>query len=559
MKIKNNVAKLCLKQGASIKEAMRVITQGEERTCFLVDAHNKLLRVISDGDIRRALLKGHSLDSSAENIHNAKPFVVTEGQNMEEARYYLSKRIAVVPIVNHIGKIKGILRFCDLDNLINIRSRKILVIGMGYIGLTLALVLADLGFTVYAFDYNRDIINKLKNKKAPFYENGLEDYLGKHAGNNLRFINSLKGFFADIYIICVGTPISKATLRPKIIYIENAAREVAMMLKKNDLVILRSTVPVGLTRKTVIPLLERKSKLIAGNDFFLAYCPERTVEGRALEELRKNPQIIGGYDQRSTELASRLFNENTHTVIDVGSLEAAEMCKLLDNTYRDTMFAYSNQIAMFCEKAGLNMHELIEKVNLLYHRNFIPKPSPGVGGTCLSKDPYILIQNFREYGLEPPLLIFARQINEMAQRLMYKRSNNILSKAGKSLGRGKIFIIGFAFKGEPETSDLRESTTVWFLRELQKNKVGNIWGYDPVISPSELKKLGVRPCSIEAGFRNADSVFIMNNHHSYKGLRIFRLIETMNLPALFFDCWRIFVPADMRNIPGVLYAGIGIG
>lgn len=559
MKIRNNVAKLCLTSKASIKKAMRVINQGEERTCFLLDEYNKLVKVITDGDIRRALLKGYSLQDPVKDIHNLKPFVVTEGQNIEEARHYLSKRIEVAPIVNHSGEIKGVLRFYDLENLINIRSRKVLVIGMGYVGLTLALVLGDLGFAVYAFDSNRNLINKLKKKKAPFYEKGMDNYLGKLAGNNVKFISSLNGVFADIYIICVGTPISKDTFLPETGYIENAVRDVGSILKKNDLVILRSTVPVGLTRKLVIPLLEKVSKLSIGEDFFLAYCPERTVEGKALEELRKNPQIIGGYDQRSAELASRLFNENTHTVIDVGSLEAAEMCKLMDNTYRDTMFAYSNQMAMLCEKAGLNMHELIDKVNLLYDRNLIPKPSPGVGGVCLSKDPYILIQNFREHGLECPLTVSARRVNEMAPRIIYDRSKKILSRLGKSLKKGKIFIVGFAFKGEPETSDLRESTTIWFLNELKKNNARNIWGYDPVVSPGELKKIGIKPCSIESGFKNADAVFIMNNHRSYEEMKISGLIGTMRRPALFFDCWRIFAPEDIRNTPGILYAGTGIG
>lgn len=559
MKIKRDVEMFCLDEKASIIEAMKVINQGGERICFLLDSQRRLSRIITDGDIRRALLKGLKLEDPVKDIHSRKAYVIKEGQNLEAARNYLSKRITVVPIINYKGQIKGLLRFHDVEAFINIRSRKILVLGMGYVGLTLAVIFADKGFTVYGYDINKSLIDNLKQKKAPFYERKIDNYLNKHVGNSLYFISSLENFTADIYIIAVGTPIDKKSLEPKINYIKDAIQAVGQILKKNDLVILRSTVPVGLTRKVALPLLERESGLKVIEDFYLAYCPERTVEGRALDELRKNPQIIGGYDLKSTELASRLFNENTHTIIDVGSLEAAEMCKLLDNTYRDTIFAFSNQMALLCEKARLNLHELIEKVNLLYHRNFIPKPSPGVGGACLSKDPYILIQNFREYGLDCPLTRDVRKINEMAPKSIYERSQKIMSDVGKDLREGKIFIIGFAFKGEPETSDLRESPTLWFLDELKKNKVEKIWGYDPIVESNELENLGVNPCSLQAGFQNADAVFVMNNHNSYSDMKIFELIDTMNQPSLFFDCWQIFMPSDIRNIPGILYAGIGVG
>ena len=141
---------------------------------------------------------------------------------------------------------------------------------------------------------------------------------------------------ADVYIVTVGTPVSLDTKKPIVDHIKKAIEVIGTKLKKNDLVILRSTVPVGCTRNVVIPLLEDLSGLSVGTDFFISFCPERTAEGRALRELQELPQIVGGYDLNSTQLGMRFFNENTHTVIDVGSLEAAELCKLLDNTYRDT-------------------------------------------------------------------------------------------------------------------------------------------------------------------------------------------------------------------------------
>lgn len=558
MKLKKEVDRFCIRDNATIIDAMKVINDADERACFMVDHEMKLLRVFTDGDIRRALLNGFKLDDPVKDIHQRTPFIVKEGQSLEDAKHYLSKRITVVPIVNNLNQVTGLVRAHDVEPFLNIKSREVLVLGLGYVGLTLSIILADEGFTVKGYDVNQELVASLKNKKLPFYERGMDNYLDKHVGGNLNFIDSLENQSADIYIITVGTPIDRATLKPNDRYICQAAKTIAGQLKPNDLVILRSTVPVGLTRNTVLPILEKESELKVGEDIYLAYCPERTAEGKALEELRKNPQIIGGYDARSTEIASRMFNENTHTVIDVGSLEGAEMCKLMDNTFRDTIFAYSNQMAMLCERMGLNLNELIEKVNLQYQRNLIPKPSPGVGGACLSKDPYILIQNFEEQGLDSAFIKDARKINEMAPKYIYERSQSLLSEVNKEMKDSKIFIIGFAFKGSPATSDLRESTTLWFLDELRWNKVENIYGYDPVVKPEDLQKHDIKVCSLEEGFREADAVYIMNNHKSYVDMKIFELIETMKKPALFYDCWQIFNPVDIRNISEIMYAGTGV-
>jgi len=559
MKLKKDIEKFCLNETASIIDAMKVINQADERACFLVDDEMRLVRVIADGDIRRALLDGHKIEDPVKDIHDRKPFIVKEGHSIEDARNYLSKRITVVPIVNENNQVRGLIRVHDVEPFLDIKSREVLILGMGYVGLTLAVILADGGFYVYGYDINEKLIEDIKDKKAPFFEKGIDNYLSKHVGNNLTCVSSIDDVIADIYIITVGTPINKKTMKPNDSFIRKATKSIAKKLKKNDLVILRSTVPVGTTRDVALPILEKESGMKVGEEFYLAYCPERTAEGKALEELRKNPQIIGGYDSRSTELASRFFNENTHTVIDVGSLEGAEMCKLLDNTYRDTIFAYSNQMALLCEKMNLNLHELIGKVNLQYTRNLIPRPSPGVGGACLSKDSYILTKNFKENKIDPTFILEARKINESAPKNIYKRSQAMLSEVGKDLRKCKVFIIGFAFKGKPETSDLRDSTTLWMLDELKRNNVKDIWGYDPVVDNAELDDLEIKSCSVEEGFKAADAVFIMNNHHSYGDMKIYELIETMNKPALIFDSWHVFRPTDIRNIPSVMYAGIGIG
>lgn len=549
---------LCISERASIFEAMKVIEKGKERICFVIKENNELIRVISDGDIRRAFLKSKLPSDLAKDIHSRKPIISRE-DNIDKATSHLNKWLTIIPIVDIENKIIGLLRTHNFSSFQNIRQNSVMVIGLGYVGLTLSLILADNGFKVFGYDKDKKLVDSLLKINAPFYENGLENLLETHLNNHFIPKKSSKDLNAEIYIVTVGTPIFHKNKKPNVDHIKKAVELVAYKLKKNDLIILRSTVPVGCTRNVVIPLIENISGLKVGQDFYIAFCPERTAEGLALKELRELPQLVGGYDQNSREVAMKFFNENTHTVIDVGSLESAEMCKLLDNTYRDTCFAYANQMALITEKLGLNLKELVSKVNLGYERSKIPIPSPGVGGPCLSKDPYILQSNFSEYGIDCHVTSAARKINESAPKNIYERCSKILSAVDVNIKTSKILIIGFAFKGEPVTSDMRESTTLWFLEYLQKKGIKNICGYDPIVNDIEIKKLGVKPCSLDNGFNNSTAVFIMNNHRSYSDMNINKLLGKMKKPGLFFDGWNMFNSQEIQNVSGIVYASIGSG
>jgi UDP-N-acetyl-D-mannosaminuronic acid dehydrogenase len=543
---------------ASLRVAMEVIERGQERICFLIDDEGRLIRVVSDGDIRRALIRGHPLESLAKDIHDRTP-VVAKINHPEQALMQLGKRITIVPVIDDEEKVVGVARLQEVPIIQNMRRRAITVVGLGYVGLTLSVILAENGFCVVGYDTNPELLEKLISKEPPFFEKGLKNLLAIHVGDNFRPTGSAEDIWADIYIITVGTPIIRETLKPNIAHIEQAVRGIADKLKLHDLVILRSTLPIGCTRNTVIPLLEKISGLTAGSDFFVAVCPERTAEGRALQELRELPQIVGGFDQQSCEMGMRFFNENTHTVIDVGSLEAAEMCKLLDNTYRDVIFAYANQMAVLSEKVGLNLKELVTKVNLGYGRNAIPFPSPGVGGPCLSKDPYILIDNFAAFGLECRVTSAARKENEAAPALIFDRCQGLLSEVGKDIRSSKVVIVGFAFKGNPETSDLRDSTTLWFLEHLKQQGVQEVWGYDPVVAEEDLRALDVRTGDISEGFKDASLALILNNHASYTDLNMNTLLNSMSKPAVFYDGWNVFNPKDIDKTPGVRFAAMGHG
>ncbi|MDD4897833.1 MAG: nucleotide sugar dehydrogenase [Methanocellales archaeon] len=438
-------------------------------------------------------------------------------------------------------------------------KEKIAIMGMGYVGLTLSVVLAKNGFEVYGIEIEKEVVENLKKGEPHFHEKRLKAILRQQLRlNNLKICESFPNEKIDIYIICVGTPLKKESKTSNIDYIRDVVLNVAGHMKRGSLIILRSTIPVGTSRSVVLHLLEKQSGLKAGKDFYFAFAPERTIEGNAILELETNPQIIGGFDERSVTLASDLFRKLTPTVINVSSLEASEMIKILDNTYRDTVFAYANEIAMICEKLNLDATELINAANTHYSRNNIPNPSPGVGGACLSKDPHILIDFAKRAGYDAKIIKESRRINEYIPIQIVSRIKAKLEEFNKNIRDAKIFIVGFAFKGEPETSDMRDSTTLLFLDELKKY-ASDIHGFDPVVDNEQLKHLGIKVCeTMGEGYSNADVILFLNNHRYYLDLEPFEICSKMNKPAIFYDAWRMFEKELFKNIEGIHYMGVGL-
>ncbi len=437
-------------------------------------------------------------------------------------------------------------------------NQKLCVVGLGFVGLPVAATFAEFGLSVTGVDVSPRVLDALKEGKAPFHENGLDALLDKVLGKNLQIANTVEKGAHTIYIIAVGTPIDEKSHQPIMEYVEGASRMIGKALKKGDLVIMRSTVPVGTTRDVVLPILEKESGLKGGKDFDLVFAPERLVSGKALAELRELPQLIGGLNGgKDAERASAFFKNMTPNIVVVENLEAGEMGKLIDNTYRDLHFAYANQMAMLCEKAGIDMTRLAHDVNNGYKRNRIPVPSPGVGGICLKKDPQLLIYTGKKYGYHPGLTEAARKLNADMPVHVSNRVIELLKKAGKKPKNSTVFILGFAFKGKPVTSDTRDSPTTTVVESLQKNGC-TILGYDPVVPIDHLKNLSVKPVSIEEGFREADAVVIMTNHPEFESLpQNKKLIDSMKKPGVLLDGWHIYDPKEMHRIEGLQYAGVG--
>lgn len=433
-------------------------------------------------------------------------------------------------------------------------DREVAIIGCGYVGLTLAAVMADAGFSVLGVEIRDEVLAKLARGVPHFYEPGLGALLERLVRQGrVRFVKNLpKKCQAKVFIITVGTPLD-TNGRARLDMVENVTREVAASLKPGDLVVMRSTVKLGTTRKIVKPLLDERKV-----PYDIAFCPERTLEGQALTELSYLPQIVGGDTQSSTVRASQLFQFLTPTTVRVCSLETAEMIKLVDNSQRDVSFAFSNEIARLCDVTNVSAAEVIRAGKLGYPRTNLPLPGP-VGGPCLSKDPYILAESFEHTDVRPDIVLAARRTNE---RISTEAANHIRTATMRLHGfppEPVVSLLGIAFKGRPATDDLRGTTAKPILDALRTVfPHGRFRAWDAVVPGSEIEAFGLEPVqSLESAVAGANLVVIANNHVVFADMPIETIAESMANPGLVYDFWNNF-NANGLNMPAhVRYMTLG--
>jgi UDP-N-acetyl-D-mannosaminuronic acid dehydrogenase len=431
------------------------------------------------------------------------------------------------------------------------------IIGLGYVGLTLATVLAEAGYSVIGVERRSDIVD-LTNRGLPhFSETGLEQALHQQVGEFRLLAQSrfLEDSTCRVYIITVGTPLNDEGVA-RLDMIENASRQVAENMKDGALVILRSTVKVGTARNVVAPILGS-----TGKKFHLAMCPERTLEGKALQELRQLPQIVGADDKVTRDIAAAVFGRLTNTIVNVSSLESAELIKLVDNTFRDVQFAFANEVARACEACGVNAYEVISSGKLGYPRTNVPLPGL-VGGPCLEKDPHILYQSLIDRGIKLDITPASRRVNERQPRETVDFIVAEMSKRGFPKD-SKIALLGFAFKGVPATDDMRGSMTLKVMDELiERMPTCNLYGYDSVISARKLardvKKIIVCGTMEEAIF-GAGVVVIANNHPEFSKVSISVLKGKLHRNGFVYDYWSHFASHPREDLKGFYFSVGNIG
>lgn len=426
------------------------------------------------------------------------------------------------------------------------------VVGLGYVGLTLATALADSGLRVLGIEKRSDVVEQVRAGRPSFQEVGLDRILSTvvERGNLAVEQEFAPGQACDVYIITVGTPLDRHGVA-RLDMIENATRQVAESMQDGALVILRSTVKIGTTRNVVAPILEA-----SGKKFEIAMCPERTLEGNAMAELRQLPQIVGADSRETCERAARLFSNLTGQVLTVSSLETAEIIKLADNTYRDVWFGFANEVARLCDAVGASASEVISTGKLGYPRTNIAQPGL-VGGPCLEKDPHILRQSAREYGLELEITGAARTVNERQPRESVEFIRCELERRGKAQAP-LIAVLGLAFKGVPETDDLRGAMSLKVIAALKSAcPSARLNAYDPVVSREAAEGLGLGLTLFDdpvEAIKGADAVVIANNHPLFGTLSLSIFSTNLNPGGFVYDFWNNLPDADHTASPRTYYA-----
>ncbi|OVE76882.1 UDP-N-acetyl-D-mannosamine dehydrogenase [bacterium F11] len=402
------------------------------------------------------------------------------------------------------------------------KKEKICVLGLGYIGLPTATLFATNGHKVYGVDNNADVINTLKAGEIHIEEPGLSTVVkAALSSGNLQLGTTPAP--ADVFVVAVPTPsisvenekIPKADMS----FVEKAIESILPHLKKGNLIILESTSPPGTTRDLVIPLV-KKVGFLPVTDIGVAYCPERVIPGQALKELIENDRIVGAIDQTWAEKTKALYKSFVSGNIFLTDPTVAEMVKLLENTFRDVNIALANEISVVCQKLGISVWEVIELANR-HPRVNVHRPGPGVGGHCISVDPWFIVEKFPS---DAKLVQTARGVNDQ----MPSKVVEIIGSLIEGIEKPKLAILGLAYKGDVD--DIRESPAIQIIEQLKtKHPKLTFSIYEPHV------KSGPYPLSnLKDTFQDADMAILLTPHKEYLSLNPDEIAPLMRR-KMFFD------------------------
>ena len=378
--------------------------------------------------------------------------------------------------------------------------------GLGYIGLPTAIIAAKHGIDVIGVDINKEVVETTNEGKLHIIEPGLESLL-KDVVTNGKLKAYTEPQICDAYFIVVPTPF-KGDHEPDISYVEAATRMVIPLLKPNDLFVIESTSPVGTTEKMMNLIYETRPEL--KDLIYIAYCPERVLPGNVIYELENNDRVIGGINEASTEKAKEFYRIFVKGNLHSTNSRTAEMCKLTENSSRDVQIAFANELSIICDKAGINVWELIDLANK-HPRVNILRPGCGVGGHCIAVDPYFITA---DYPKESKIIATAREINNYkALWCVEKIKNSMLEFELKNHRSPKVAMMGLAFK--PNIDDLRESPAKSITTNvIQSCNNPDIMVVEPNVKENNLFKL----TDYKVAYDSADIVVFLVNHKEFAEL-----------------------------------------
>jgi UDP-N-acetyl-D-mannosaminuronic acid dehydrogenase len=414
------------------------------------------------------------------------------------------------------------------------------IVGLGTVGHALACALLAAGHRVAGIDLSLERQNDLLRSAGD-----------SSTGEALHVDASPVP--ADIHIIAVNTPLRLTDQKVDLGALVSASRAVGGVLRAGDLVVVRSTVPVGTVRNTVLAELSDSSGLSA-DEFQLAYAPERCIVGDEARELATLPQLVGAMDAETAERVRDLFAGVTGPVVIMQAVEAAELAKLAHNAYNDLRHAFSNQIGLIAERYNLDAVRLIDEANRDYPRDPMARPSPGVGGSCLTKDPYLLAESLDDPS-RPNLFTIGREVNDRVAADIIALAVDFAGARGTDT---RVLVCGAAFKAHPPTQDTRGSVGVEVAHQLRANGL-TVVVHDPCVDAQQMLDLGLSPHHDLFDGTRFDIVLLLSDHSYYEhelvGSEVRHLLTSS---SLVYDPWNLVDATALgRDAPDVAYASIG--
>ena len=394
------------------------------------------------------------------------------------------------------------------------------IIGLGYIGLPTAAVLASKGVKVVGVDVNQHAVDTINQGKIHIVEPELDILVHKAVQDNyLKAVT--KPEKADVFMVAVPTPF-KDNYKPDLSYIKSAAKAIATVLERGNLVILESTSPVGATEKMMEWMREERPDLSFpkfGDDKFKAdiavtHCPERVLPGQVVRELVENDRIIGGVTAQCAERARELYKIFVEADCLITDCRTAELSKLVENSFRDVNIAFANELSLICNKLDINVWELIKLANR-HPRVNILQPGPGVGGHCIAVDPWFIVDSAPD---EAKLIRTARLVNDSKPLFVLNKVNQAVQAIGKDTSELSIACLGLAFK--PDIDDLRESPALSIARKIGAIGFSSIFLVEPNIDriPSGFDSDNIELIGLERAIKSADIIVLLVDHASFKSM-----------------------------------------
>jgi UDP-N-acetyl-D-glucosamine dehydrogenase len=441
----------------------------------------------------------------------------------------------------------------SLEHKLRARSARIAVIGLGYAGLPMAIEFARAGFVTVGLDVDAARVGHIQSGRSPVSNVADDEVASLRRGDRLTASTDPRVLdAADVAVICVPTPLTPAG-GPDLRFVESAGTTIGEHLHADMLVVLQSTCGPGTTSKTLQPLLENASGMRADDDFYLVFAPERIDPGNTRFTVKNTPKIVGGNGPESTRLGCILYEACIDEVIPVSSPEIAELAKLIENTFRYINISFINEMALLCDRLGVNVWEVIEAAKTKPFAFMPHYPSPGVGGHCIPVVPQYLQASAREHGLASELIPAANRINNAMPKLVVDKLEYALWEQGKRLVDASILLVGVTYK--PDIADIRESAAVRVLEETLARGARAAY-HDPLMPTLTLDGKTIASVDLEAtDIGRLDAVVLLTPHTSIDYARIIRaarlVVDTHSglQPREAPNVVNIWVPAPTVGAP----------